>query len=152
MWFWVLWYNGSSNISHGNVFVNLVMNTIITEYHGSSLINLILCQNFLFSWIYTFAVTICFVSNVCVCVCSLAFFLSALLPNNRWCLHVLPVLSSSISSQHVVQHAAGPLKIYFTIFSSLILEGRLWKFGHCWKLVITNTHLFSQQHVKGPNL
>lgn len=67
IWFWVLWYNDSFNISHSKVC--LVMNTIITEYYGSSLIHVILCQNFLFSWIYTFAVTICFVSYVCVCVC-----------------------------------------------------------------------------------
>lgn len=61
---------------------------------------------------------------------------SALLPNSRWHLHVLPVLSSSISPQHVLQHAAVHLKKYFTIFSStLFLVGRSSEFRHHWRLV-----------------
>lgn len=74
--------------------------------------------------------TVChLLSYKCVCVCMYPawHFFSLLLPNNRWCLRVLPVLSSSISSQHVMQHATVPLKRYFTTFSSLILDGGSWE-------------------------
>lgn len=65
---------------------------------------------------------------LCVCVGGVWggwHFFSALLPNSRWCLHVLPLLSSSISSQHVLQHTAASLKRYFTMFSTLIIKGWL---------------------------
>ena len=64
---------------------------------------------------YCLYLSVChLLSYVCVCVCvclspAWHFFL-LLLPNNRWCLHVLPVLSSPISSQRAVQHAAVPFK------------------------------------------
>lgn len=69
-----------------------------------------------------------FLYIVCVCVGGVWggwHFFSALLPNSRWCLHVLPLLSSSISSQHVLQHTAASLKRYFTMFSTLIIKGWL---------------------------
>lgn len=68
-----------------------------------------------------------FLYIVCVCGWSMGawHFFSALLPNSRWCLHVLPLLSSSISSQHVLQHTAASLKRYFTMFSTLIIKGWL---------------------------
>lgn len=79
------------------------------------------------SWLFFSLSALFFI--LCVCVGGVWrggwHFFSALLPNSRWCLHVLPLLSSSISSQHVLQHTAASLKRYFTMFSTLIIKGWL---------------------------